>query len=165
MSFFGLLNKHERAILKNVKQHGCHVWLVFDPEGVESNFAYSVGFTQTVGHSEVIIFGLSDELMHTMINETMSLLRNGLRMHDGMRIDGLLEGHCVVARSISSQKAIDDHLVSAIWIWRRGHTGSMPTPFQLVWPGAVDGLFPWDEGCDASVIDLQPALYEQGALQ
>jgi len=32
--------------------------------------------------------------------------------------------------------------------------------FQVVWPGAQQGFYPWDEGCDLYVIDYQPALYE-----
>jgi hypothetical protein len=30
---------------------------------------------------------------------------------------------------------------------------------QIVWPGKLDGLFPWEEGCNELVIERQLPLY------
>ena len=31
--------------------------------------------------------------------------------------------------------------------------------YQLFWPGAEQGLFPWEKGCVQFVRDCQPSLY------
>jgi len=153
------LNPFEQKILKNVSDHGCHINFVFDPEGDKPSFAYSVGFEETVGQPEVIVFGLPNEIMQSMINITMSLCREGLVLQDMTQIDGLLEGFACFARDVIPEQIVPDYFNSAIW-YHRARTGEpLSRAVQIVWPGAVDGLFPWDEGCDASVRDWQPAMW------
>lgn len=151
----------ERGIIANLREHGCQVNLVFDPDGEQPGFGYSIGFTETVDQPEVITFGLSRELMKSMINETLQQCRNGLVLTDGAVIDGLLEGHSCIARKVHPSQIVNDYVNSALW-YHKARTGERLTDVvQIVWPGAVDGLFPWDDGCDAGVIALQPALYEE----
>lgn len=154
-------NEFERGIVENVREHGCQVNLIFDPDGEQPNFAYSIGFKETVGQPEVITFGLSKELMHSMINQTLRECRKGLALTDGAIINGLLEGHQCVARTVHPSQVVEDYMNSALW-YHKARTGKTLTDVvQIVWPGAADGLFPWDDGCDAGVIALQPALYEE----
>ena len=156
------LSDYEQDILDNVARTGCHINIVIDPDQQEPPFAYSVGFRETAGQPEVIVFGLSTEMMTFMINETLNQCEAGLVLSDGVELDGLLRAHKVVGREVATRFIIRDYLNSAIWYERRQTGRALDRVIQLVWPGAQDGLFPWDKGCDQQVRDLQPALYVAG---
>lgn len=152
-------NEFESKIVKNVQEHGCHVNLVFDPEQQEPNFAYSVGFQETVNQPEVIVFGLSREMMHFMVNETWRLCSTGLRLEDWTEVNGLLDGYKCILRRIPSQNIEPEYFNSALWYHEKRTGEALKEAVQIVWPGALDGLFPWDEGCDGGVQQSQPQLY------
>ena len=155
------LNDIEQSIVDNVEKHGCFIMSVFDPDGIEPNFSYSIGFEKTAGQPEVIVVSLPKDLRVSMINTLCRMIaEDDLKLEDGLRIEGLLVGHHCVARKVTSPEAIAEHFGSAIWFNRRYGSGEMTNVFQIVWPGAHQGLFPWEAGCSQSVIDDQPALYE-----
>ena len=153
------LSEFEQGILENIEKSGCQVNTIFDPEGVEPTFSYSIGFPETVGQPEVIIFGLRREVMHAMINVLLDKCRQGLTLKDGLTVEGLLDGYTCITRSVLSDNIVRDYFNSAIW-YEKYRTGSdMEEAYQIVWPGVQQRLFPWDKGCDQIVIDSQPALY------
>jgi len=156
-----VLTDYEQSILDNVDRNGCHITMVFDPEKQQPNFAYSVGFPETVGQPEVIVFGLSQEMMGFMINQTLRRCRAGMRLAEGVEIDGLLQGHVCVAREVSPENIEREFFNSAMWFQRHRSGTDMAEAYQIVWPGAVDGLFPWEDGCAEIVREIQPALYER----
>lgn len=154
------LTDYERDILANVRDHGCHITSVSD----EPPFTYSAGFIETASQPEVIIFGLPSKLCASMINNLLRMCREGLELTDGGEIEGLLQAHRVIARAIDPDNIVRDHFNSAIWYEQRRTGRTLDRAMQLVWPGALDGLFPWDDGCSKEVRDLQPALYERSML-
>jgi hypothetical protein len=154
-------DEYERKILANIERTGCHVTVVFDPEGDEPGFAYSAGFPHSIGQGEVIVFGLSTDMMGFMINETLRQCRdNGLKLHDGLRLSGLLEGFDAVARRVHTSNIQREYLNSAMWHHMGRYGEPLSEVFQLVWPSSVTGLFPWDKDCHPDVSAFQPALYE-----
>jgi Domain of unknown function (DUF4262) len=154
------LDDFESRIVANVERHGCHVNFVFDPDDETPDFAYSVGFPATIDQPDVIIFGLPQEVMHFAVNQTLRLCKEGLKLAEWAEIRGLLDGHSVIARSVHQSRIEPEYFNSAMWFYYHCFGHRMDRAFQLVWPGAVDGLLPWDTGCAAQVIELQPALYE-----
>ena len=150
----------EQRIIANVREHGCHINVVgADPESDMPNFAYSVGFVESVGQPEVIVFGLPTQIMAAMINDTLHQCRAGLQLEDWTVVNGLLDGHRCIARAVAPELITPEHFNSALW-YLRTTTGQVLTKaVQLVWPGADDGLFPWDEGCNDEVGYWQPPLY------
>lgn len=156
------LNAYEEDILDNVRDYGCHINYVADPSGEPPIFGYSVGFLETVDQPEVIIFGLSDKMTPWMINELLRRCREGQQLEDGTQVDGLLAGHVCIVRTVCSRFIVPEYLNSAIWYHRYRTGEELDRVVQLVWPGAEDGLFPWDPGCDPGVVHWQPALYEKG---
>ncbi len=154
------LTDFEERILQNIQDHGCMVLSVFDREGKEPDFSYSIGFPKTSGQPEVIVFSLPKALRANMINEIWrQCTSEGLKLADGKRISGLIEGFECISRLITSPQAISEHLGSAIWYHRRIRDSEVTEAYQIVWPGAHQGLFPWENGCVQAVIDDQPALY------
>ena len=158
------LDEAEQQCVDDIAEFGCHILKVFDNKGELPDFAYSVGFPISVGQPEVIILGLRLELMHSMINEICRQCReDGLVLSDGAVLEDLIGGHVCVAKHCTDQAAIDEFLCWAGWYHRTLHKTEVSEFYQIVWPGAKNGLFPWDEGAAQEVIDAQPALYEAAA--
>ncbi len=152
-------SEYEQKLLSNVEEHGWQFTYVFDPKRQNPDFAYTVGFTKSLGTSEFIVFGLPRDLMSDMLWEIYRQVEKGTIPADGMRWHGLLEGFDCISRRAKHKKLHSDYTVSANWFWHEtGHSGS-PEVYQIVWPGAQQGLFPWDDGCVQDVIDAQPHLW------
>lgn len=154
------LTEREQKIVAEVEQHRCYVIQVFDPDGIAPTFSYSVGFPALVAQPEVIVFGLTIPLMHSMIDEIHRQCRNGLSLNDGLRVASLINGHDCELCSVKPKHIVEDQFYSAMWFHRHRTGDPMTEAFQIVWPGAVDGMFPWEAGASQIVIDAQPALYE-----
>ncbi|QJU57833.1 DUF4262 domain-containing protein [Sphingomonas sp. AP4-R1] len=156
-------DEYERQIVTNVREHGCHIMYVFDPDADSPAFAYSTGFLESVGQPEVIVFGLPSEMMQFMINETLRQCRNGLELVDNAEIEGLLEGHRCVVCAIPPENITREYFNSAMWFQRFVAREDLTEACQIVWPGAADGLFPWEEGCSDAVRASQVCLFAEGA--
>tara|TARA_R110002033_G_scaffold64386_11_gene115361 strand:+ start:513 stop:1013 length:501 start_codon:yes stop_codon:yes gene_type:complete len=155
------LSESHQRLIDNVEQHGCQVNWVFDDKDIEPDFAYSVGFRKTVDQPEVIIFGLKRKLMLSMINETLRQCQeDALQLVEGAAIADLIEGFDCIARRVHPSQIDDGYFNSSMWFHEREFGSELSEAFQLVWPGAINGLYPWDEGCSEDVIAEQPALYE-----
>lgn len=157
------LDPAEQKCIDDIAEHGCHVMKVFDNADGLPNFAYSVGLPVSVGQPEVLVYGLRLELMHSMINEIYRQCSEGLELLDGKRVHNLIGGHDCIVRRCTDLGVIEEHLGWASWYHRSQQGKEVEEFFQIVWPGAVNGLFPWEEGASLDVIDAQPALYEDAA--
>ena len=154
-------NKYETSLLDNVQEHGWHDTHVFDPDGNDPSFSYSIGFTTTLCAPEFIIFGLDKELMHSMLWTVFRQIKDGKEVVDGGRWSDLIEGFDCISRAVDPEYVVPSYVNSAIWFWNRSGQQGVPPVFQLVWPGKLDGLFPWDDGCDDWVKETQPALWSR----
>jgi hypothetical protein len=150
---------HESELLQNIEKFGWQSMSVFDPDGSDPSFTYSVGFTATLQAPEFIVFGLDTGLMHSMLWEVFRQLQDGRAVTDGGHWREVLEGVDCVSKAVHPDNIVPEYVNSAIWYWHHtGHEG-LPPVFQLVWPGKLDKLFPWDDACDELVRESQPALY------
>ncbi|WP_030372413.1 DUF4262 domain-containing protein [Streptomyces rimosus] len=78
--------------------HRVPVKWVFDPDGVEPPFAYSVGLAARPGRAyELATTGLPDRVAYAVITGAADqLVADGLDPADGMELDEVLEGGYVV---------------------------------------------------------------------
>ncbi|MEO0551171.1 MAG: DUF4262 domain-containing protein [Pseudomonadota bacterium] len=155
-----MITDYEANIIKNVEEHGWQCSHIFDPDQEKPSFSYSVGFTKTVNCPEFIVFGLSNDLMNSMLWQVFRDIKDGIEPQDGMIWSHLLEGFDCIIKKVHAENIEMNYLNSAKWYWNHHLGNSDPvSAFQIVWPGAVSGEFPWDEGCDQFIIDSQPPLY------
>lgn len=153
-------NDYERKLLDNVDEHGWFCVHVFDPDGREEPFSYSVGFTKTLGAPEFIVFGLPRNLMHSMLWEVFRQIKAGKTPADNQRWSDLIEGFECVSRAVHSTNMTPDYLSSAIWFWKNPSAREgLPPAFQIVWPGRETGHFPWDKDCPEDLRVAQPPLW------
>lgn len=160
-SIFGKkLDVHEQKVVYDVRDYGCHITQVSeDDEG--PGFSYSIGFPVTVRQPEVIVFGLRNDVMKSITNKILRQCEAGLMLGEGVPVSDLIEGFYCILRHVTDAEAIKEHFGWAAWYHRSQNHRELVEAYQIVWPGAVDGLYPWDEGCSQIVINSQPALYKK----
>jgi len=152
-------NEYEKKLISNVNEHGWQYNHVFDPEGKDPDFTYSIGFPQTLNAPEIIVFGLPKHITQHMLWEMFRQVKDGAMIFDGAVWEDLLEGHFCITRKAMHKDLYSEYLVSSNWFWKEtGNEGPLEV-YQLVWPGAVDGRFPWDKNCSQDVIDAQFQLW------
>ena len=155
------LNVYETDVIANVDRFGCHITSVFDPDHGLPDFSYSTGFPKSLDQPEVIIFGLQRKLMASMINEIYrQCAEDGLELADGLVVSDLLLGHDCIAREVSADALADEFFTTATWYSHRILGRELRRGFQIFWPGAESGLYPWDEGAHPDICESQPSLYE-----
>ncbi len=152
-------SEYEQKLLSTIEEHGWQFTFVFDPDGEEPDFGYSVGFTKSLNAPEFIVFGLPRSLMGNMLWEVYRQIQTGTKPEDGMVWKGLLENFNCISRKAIHKKLHSEYTGSANWLWRENGNAGNPDVYQLVWPGTQQGLFPWEKGCAQEVIDCQPALW------
>lgn len=141
----------EEKIKSDVKKYGWHVAL-FEETDNEPSFAYSIGFWQTFGHPEIIIFGLSLENLHTLINTAGEKIKDSKKLEIHEDDFDFLEEFPVQFISVSSEN-FKDYFGYGMWFYNY-----QPFPaLQLIWPDK-NGFFPWHEGCDKKMKSEQPLM-------
>jgi hypothetical protein len=153
-----LLDPHEQRTVDMIAEHGWFgIHVRADEEG--PGFSYTTGWWESVQSPEAIIFGLNDELQHSMLWELFRQVKAGLRLDDGCRVSGLIDGFECIVRPVDPTW-FPEFLGNALWYhhYRRGSLDGFKA-VQIFWPGKVDRLFPWDSGCAPIVRDRQPQLY------
>lgn len=152
------LDKLDQDMVDAIAEHGWFGVHVLEEEGLPG-FSYSIGFWESVGAPDFLIYGLPKDLTHSMMWELFRQLKAGLAVEDGARVSNLLEGCDCIIRPIH-ESHFREHLGSAIWYrhFKLGHRDGLRA-WQVFWPGRQQGLFPWEPGCDATVRVLQPPLY------
>jgi hypothetical protein len=151
---------YERQIVDYIDRVGCFAVSVLPVEGdPEPSFTYSVGFTKSLGEPEVIFFGLPAEAGHALVNDLFAMCKEGLRLTNGARIDGLVANFPVIARTVDESWIIQSYFASALWFHRTQMEGALTRVMQIVWPDP-EKHFPWDAECADWVRSDQPALYE-----
>lgn len=145
------LSPPERQVYDDIKSHGWHVVKVNESDGT-GGWAFSIGLHVTLGHPEIVIFGLPEKVMHVVINKIGEDIRRGSRYEDGQSYGGLLEGYECRFQGVS-QRWYRPFLGYAVWYY-----DNLEFPvLQCVWPDK-DGRWPWDATSEVDWSTLQPLL-------
>ena len=146
----------DRKLLADIESHGWHVIRVPSDDD-STGWAFSVGLFHTFRHPEVVIFGLSTELMHDVLNGIGEDVRAGHRYEADVESHDVLEGvHCMF-------KAVRPRWYPAfmgygVWLYR----GDRFPVMQCVWPDKSQ-RYPWDDGFRRDWLELQPLLFHEDA--
>ena len=141
----------DQKVLDDVEKHGWHVVKVL-PEGDFPGFAYTVGLFKTFTHPEVLIYGISGDRAHRILNDLGDAIRAGHRFNAGQTDDTLLEGYSCTFRTIPPAQ-FREHLGFASWFYE----GNEFPALQLVYPDR-QGRWPWQAGVNEGFRLNQPVL-------
>jgi hypothetical protein len=150
-----MLDKAEQRIVDDIARVGWHVLGVLAAKDYPP-FAYSIGMMPTLGHPEIVIFGLDHKLCATLINAMGKEIREGRSFRERGLYEGLIEHFACKIRPVSSASHAN-HLGYALWHRRHTQQTSPLEAVQLLWPDKA-GLFPDAACCHPGAIRMQPLL-------
>src|SRR5687768_9695226 len=110
------MGEYERNILRNIEEYGCSVTSVFDPDGKEPPFSYSIGITKSCGAPELIVLGLKPETGHWLVNEYRRRVGEGETFVPGVLYLGFLDGFAVRFAPVPAESR-DKFMRSTCWLY------------------------------------------------
>jgi Domain of unknown function (DUF4262) len=148
------LSALDAKVLREIHTDGWQITGVLDREpDIDTGFAYSIGFFHSMGHPEVILFGLPLDTCMRAVNVIGIDIQSGMRFEPGRVYDGILQRpHRVCFREID-RRYYRDYVGYALWFYEAD-----PFPlYQCFWSDEF-GRFPWEEGCSPYCKQAQPLL-------
>jgi hypothetical protein len=129
-------------------------WVVLSVAGEPGpSWSYTVGLSHTIGTPELMIFGLSSDTRHFILNAIGDALRNGdLPRSEGFVASGIGSENLPFELKRLSKEWAREFGGIACWLYR-----NRQLPFwQVVWTDR-NARFPWNSNFDVEFLDAQPA--------
>ena len=139
--------------LADIETYGLHI-LNIKEEGDSPPFAYSIGIEKSLGLPELIVIGLKGTLGASIINECYRRMKAGERIEPGVVLDGLLGGDfpCRIGEVDPAHQR--DYMGWAVWLYKEAGFRA----WQIMWPSATTGVFPWEPEASEWFRNWQPLL-------
>ncbi len=147
----------KKNILHDVKSCGWSGTHVFPEEG-EPGFEYTIGLGKTMGHPEIIIFGLEAGVSHDALWRMVDNMKLGLNYREPGEYTGILKNLRCAIRPVDPAWH-DGYFGQGLWYYEHEGDPDGLEAVQVFWPDS-QGRFPWEEGCEEESVYLQPLLYE-----
>ena len=114
-------------------------------------FAYTVGLLETFRHPEIIIFGLSAESMHAILNNCGDMIRKGERFEADTTAAGVIAKYDVRFRAVTDPASFAEYLGYGCRHYGEERFGLL----QCVWPDKA-GRFPGEADAAEFLASRQP---------
>lgn len=122
-----------QKVNEDVENHGWHVLSVFGND--LPAFSYTIGFTETLNHPEIVMSGIDSKLSHLLLNDIGNLIKNGQVFNHGDHSYQVLKNYWVKFESVRNEN-ISEYFAAAN---NRYGTGKFKA-LQCIWPDR-DGNF------------------------
>lgn len=141
----------EESIVSDIEEHGLSV-IHIPEDDYGPGYAFSIGLFKKHNHPEVMIFGLEQDSMHTIINNIGHEVKQKRTFVEDEIYDDLLGDYDCTFKTVGKDW-YSSYLGYAKWFYK-----SIPFPvLQCVWPDQ-EGQFPWSNP-KAPINRIQPLLY------
>jgi len=148
------LRLQDAKFLAKIDEHGWSVTMVAPSVGEDGHcFAYSTGLFYRFGQPEIIMFGLSLERMHRIINLIGNQMKHGIMFVPEQDYSDLLEKYSCRFRVVDKSH-YKEHLGWSIWFYE----GYEYPALQCFWPDN-NACYPWQAECSPGIRELQPFLF------
>ena len=148
--------EHDRLakerIIKDIKEFCCHLALL-ESDGYIPAFVYSIGLFKNFKHPEIITFGLTPNLMGSIINHAKDEIKKGVEFKSGINYEGFIEDYPIQFVEVDKEH-YRDYLGYAGWFY--DNSWEFPV-LQLIWPDK-DKKWPWEESFNENWKFKQPLL-------
>ena len=141
----------EEKIISDVEKYGFHVVQV-PGDGYSPSLAYTIGLYKTYGYPELICFGLSLDLLHSVLWSGKELLDKQPTPDQSIGYADFIGDYEVRLLTVA-REWYRDYFGYGIWFNR----GQDFPALQIVWPDK-QALFPWQEGFNPAWKAGQPLL-------
>jgi len=135
----------------NIEKYGLQVISIRASEYLPS-FSYSIGLLESYQHPELICFGLSTDLMHTLINDVAALIKQGEKTESGRNYDNIFANSDAQFVQVDARN-VPDYFTLALKYYQLDQIPAI----QLVWTDRKN-RFPWDMGFEEEFVYKQPLL-------
>jgi hypothetical protein len=152
------LKPGDARFLEIIDEYEWHVMSVaprVDSEDAQEWFSYSTGLYMRFQHPEILICGLDADTGRGIINSIGDELKAGRKFDLDSDCAHIFADGVKCRFRIVHPSQYAEYVGWAIWFYERE---AFPL-WQCFWPDDA-GKFPWEEGCDPSVVELQPLLYK-----
>ncbi len=147
------LESIDAIALANIEKFGCHILHVMADE-TGPCFTYSTGIEKTLGHPELVVTGLKQDVAHSIINEYNGRIRKGESFEPDETYDGFLGGFDVLFRPVLKEY-YEEYFGCGRWLYN----GDNFRIYQLIWP-STNGVWPWDPDAPDDYTYFIPLLCE-----
>jgi hypothetical protein len=135
--------RQNRKIADNIRTYGWHCLHVFPVRDDQDKFSYSIGFAESFGAPEVLIFGRERESAHALLNECANLLKDGHIIRPDVEYADVLSGdYKVIFRSVRPE-CFGEYLGTALRYYRPKEFGAV-----VMFIPDREHRFPWQAGYD-----------------
>jgi hypothetical protein len=135
----------------NIEKFGLQVIMV-NSTGYSPSFAYSIGLWETYKHSEIICFGLPNDLGHAIINDVAEIIKQGLTLKINENYPDIFKDSRAAFLKVD-ERNIENYFGVALEHYKDEKFDAL----QLVWTDRND-KFPWEENFEEKFIYKQPLL-------
>lgn len=132
-------------IEENIKKYGWQYQYVFDENDKKENFSYSIGFEESFGHPEIMIFGLKSETMHAILSDIANDIRGGKVFEPNIKTQDVLSDDYAVLFKPVKEAFYPEYAGVAVRYYEQ--------PFRLFvmfWPDKNNAL-PTEPNCELTV--------------
>ncbi len=145
----------EQNFLEQIREHGFFTTAVAgDLQG--PGFCFTTGLYKTLGHSELITFGLEPNTAHAIFSELYGRIKSGEEFLALAKTPEIFEGLEAFLLPVK-QELYEEYLGYSRWFY---HGNDFPCQ-QLVWPDMY-GVFPWEDGFDEEMDGAQVDVSDGG---
>jgi hypothetical protein len=152
------LDAEEKDAIEKIETYGWMVMNIKDEPG-KSGWSYTIGMYETYGHPEIIIFGMSVDSRHSILNWIGKNIKEGKPFAAEQEHDWVLTEYGCWSKPV--QKRWYYSLLGwARWFYQTKDQQDNFPCVQALWPDK-HGKYPWDS--EYAYSD-QPLLYEENLV-
>jgi Domain of unknown function (DUF4262) len=143
---------NDEKVLADVADYGWHVVKIFETNETPG-WAFSIGLYQNFKHPEAIVFGLNDELMHSVINSIGEDVRAGKSFEIDGKYTDLIDEYSCIFKPVNNVWYYH-FLGYANWFYE---SEDYPV-LQCIWPDR-NSSYPWEPEFNRNWLWAQPLLF------
>jgi hypothetical protein len=137
------LATQNQEIKDNIRNFGWHCLHVFPTNDNHGKFSYSIGFAESYGAPEVMVFGVDREKAHALLNACAEMLQDGHTICNSAENPNVLNGgYNVVFRPVRSI-CFGEYLGTALRYYQDRPFGAV-----VMFLPDSEHRFPWQSGYD-----------------
>lgn len=140
----------EAGIKKIVNEYGWYV-AIFETTAYLPSFAYTIGLWKNFKHPELIVFGLTNDTLHSILNVSGDLVKKEKVILANSENADILENNKVFILEVNPEN-LSDYFGYGIDFYK----GQFPA-YQIVWADRKQ-KFPWEENFEKEFTYRQPLL-------
>jgi len=131
--------EENNKIAANIHEYGWHCLHIFPTTDDHEQFSYTIGFTESYGSPEIMVFGLNREKSHALLNECAQLLRSGHKFCAGVKDNSVLSGSYDVVFKPVHVQYFNEYLGTAVRYFEE-----KPFEAMVMFLPDKNNLFPWE---------------------